>query len=390
VFTGAVDSVTLADYVGFRFESLPARTLAAVIVIFSSFLYMIAVFKGIGNLLEIFLDIPYLAAIAFVFVVVMAYTAVGGFISVVRTDAVQGLVMIAAGVLLFWGTVSAAGGIGAIDLVRAAPSSAGLFDWNAAMPFPVLIGIVVAGTLKFIVDPRQLSRFYALADRRAVRHGLWVSTGAFLIVYTLILPIGLYAHAILGGGVAESDLVVPTLLGEAGILPALPAAFIVIAMLAAAMSSLDSVLLVMAATWERDVASLFHQVDEARAVSETRRYVVLFAVITALLAVRPPGSIVTLTAFSGSLYAACFFPAVVLGLFWRRGTGAAVMASFVVGVAVLLLWDGSPLGDLVHEVFPAMALSILVYVALSLRSPPLAAAARIGDPFLTAPPADDG
>jgi Na+/proline symporter len=131
-------------------------------------------------------------------------------------------------------------------------------------------------------------------------------------------------------------------------------------------------------------------VDDARAVSETRRYVALFAVITALLAVRPPGSIVTLTAFSGSLYAACFFPAVVFGLFWRRGTGAAVVASFVVGVAVLLLWDRSPFGALVHEVFPAMALSILVYVALSLRSPPLAAAARIGDPFLTVPPAANG
>ncbi|MDX1577222.1 MAG: hypothetical protein R3266_02010, partial [Gemmatimonadota bacterium] len=146
-FTGAVDSVTLADYVGFRFESRLARTLAAVVVIFASFLYMIAVFKGIGNLLEIFLDMPYVVAIVLVFLVVMAYTAVGGFISVVKTDAVQGLFMVAAGVLLFAGTVGAAGGLDAIDLLRTAPETAGLFAWDAAMPFPVLIGIDVAGTL---------------------------------------------------------------------------------------------------------------------------------------------------------------------------------------------------------------------------------------------------
>jgi len=376
-FTGAVDSVTLADYVGFRFESMAARTIAAGIVIFASFLYMTAVFKGIGNLLEVFLDIPYLAAIVFVFVVTVAYTAAGGFISVARTDAVQGVMMVGAGILLFGGTVVAAGGFDALTAVRAAPETSGLFRWDTAMPFPVLVGIIVAGTLKFIVDPRQLSRFYALADHRAVRHGLGVSTGAFLIVYTLILPIGLFAHSILGNGVADSDLVVPRLLGDVGILPAFPAAFIVIAMLAAAMSSIDSVLLVMASTWERDLVSMFRDVEETQAVRETRRYVVLFALITALLAVNPPGTIVTLTAFSGSLYAACFFPAVVLGLFWRRGNGRAVVASLVTGIAVLLVWGRLPFGSVVHEVFPAMALSTLIYVALAAASPPVAAASGL-------------
>ncbi|WP_420440489.1 sodium:solute symporter family transporter [Candidatus Palauibacter sp.] len=377
-FTGAVDSVTLADYVGFRFESRAARVLAAVIVIFASFLYMIAVFKGIGNLLEIFLDIPYRGAIGFVFLVVVLYTAVGGFISVVKTDAVQGIVMSIAAVLLFRGTLNSAGGLGAIDAIRAAPATSELFRWDAAMPFPVLVGIIVAGTLKFIVDPRQLSRFYALADPTAVRRGLIVSTIAFLGVYTLLLPIGLYAHAVIGSGLAESDLVVPTLLGDAGILPALPAAFILVAMLAAAMSSLDSVLLVMASTWERDVISLFRpHADEGRAVAHTRFWVALFAVITAWLALNPPGSIVTLTAFSGGLYAACFFPAVVLGLLWRRGTGTGAVASLVTGFTVLLCWDWVPYSEAVHEVFPAMALSLAAYVACGLAAPPLAAARRL-------------
>ena len=381
-FTGAVDSVTLADYVGFRFESRPARFLAAVIVIFASFLYMIAVFKGIGNLLEIFLDIPYEAAIGFVFLVVVFYTAVGGFISVVKTDAVQGIVMSIAAALLFWGTIRGAGGLGALDAIRAAPDTAGLFRWDAAMPFPVLIGIVVAGTLKFIVDPRQLSRFYALANPAAVRRGLVVSTLAFLCVYTMLLPIGLYAHAVIGGGLAESDLVVPTLLGEAGILPALPAAFILVAMLAAAMSSLDSVLLVMASTWDRDVISLVRWTDdEGRAVTNTRVWVALFAIVTAWLSLDPPGSIVTLTAFSGGLYAACFFPAVVLGLLWRRGTGAGAVASLLTGVLVLLLWRYVPFSDAVHEVFPAMALSLAAYVGFGLAAPPLEAAKRLDAPM---------
>lgn len=59
-----------------------------------------------------FFDIPYGAAIAIALVVVVAYTMVGGFISVVKTDAVRGIVMIFAALLLFAVTVRAAGGLG--------------------------------------------------------------------------------------------------------------------------------------------------------------------------------------------------------------------------------------------------------------------------------------
>ena len=51
-FTAAMDSLTLPDFIGFRFGSTPARVFAALIVIVASFFYMTAVFKGIGNLLE--------------------------------------------------------------------------------------------------------------------------------------------------------------------------------------------------------------------------------------------------------------------------------------------------------------------------------------------------
>ena len=86
-------------------------------------------------------------------------------------------------------------------------------------------------------------------------------------------------------------------------------AFLMVAMIAAAMSSLDSVLLVTASTCERDIVNLWRpSLSEAASLRTTRFYVGLFAFITALISLDPPGGIVTLTAFSGSLYAACFFP----------------------------------------------------------------------------------
>ncbi|MFQ5705120.1 MAG: sodium:solute symporter [Gemmatimonadales bacterium] len=370
-FTASTGSVTLPDFIGFRFDSNPARMLGAAIILFASFLYMTAIFKGIGNLLAIFLGIPYGVSILVVFVIVMAYTAVGGFISVVRTDVVQGMIMVFAAIVLFMGTTRAAGGMGSFFEVARQPATASLFSWNGAMPFPVLLGVIVAGTLKFIVEPRQLSRFYALEDRRAIHRGMWVATLTFLFVYSMLLPIGIYAHNIIPVVLEDTDLVVPTLISGGSVFSSPVGAFLLVAMVAAAMSSLDSVLLVMASTCERDIVSLLRPPSSERSVvSATRFYVGLFALVTALLALNPPGQIVTLTAFSGSLYAACFFPSIILGLHWRRGTGTAVIASYVAGIATLLLWQYTPYASVIHRVFPALLLSVLSYVVISLVAQP--------------------
>ena len=363
-FTEAMDSLTIPDFIGFRYGSTRARVTAALIVIVASFFYMTAVFKGIGNLLEQFLDIPYPVAIVIVFFIVMLYTMIGGFISVVKTDSVQGVVMIIAAVLLFVGTVNAAGGLGAISEVRAQPGGEALFTWGGGVAVPVLIGTMFAGLVKFAVEPRQLSRFFALEGDKAIRTGMIVSSLTFAAVFSLLIPVGLYARRILPAGLEDTDLVVPRLLTE--VFGQGTGAFLLVAMVAAAMSSLDSVLLVMASTTERDVVSVLRpgRTEESEMLW-TRGWVALFALITALISLRPLAGIVELTAFSGSLYGACFFPAVIFGLHWRRGSGSAVMASFAVGIVVLLGWDFVPGSEILHEVFPAMLLSTAAFWAVA-------------------------
>jgi Na+/pantothenate symporter len=310
----------------------------------------------------------------------MTYTAVGGYISVVRTDVVQALVMIVAAVLLFRGTVDAAGGLGALAAVRRAPATQHLFSWGAAMPFAVLLGIITAGTIKLIVEPRQLSRFYGLRDAGAVRHGFVTATLSFLVVYALLVPIGLYARVLVPEGVTHTDNIVPALLTNPAYFHPAISAFMLVALVAAAMSSIDSVLLVMAATFHRDLVALVRPAaSERAAVLATAAYVALFALITTLIALDPPGGIVTLTSFSGSLYAACFFPALVFGLYWRRGDGRAAVCSMLVGLIVLLGWKPLALAR-VHEVFPAMAASILAYIVVAARADGPAAARRLFEP----------
>jgi Na+/pantothenate symporter len=331
-FTAEMDSLTIPDFIGFTF-----------------------------------LHIQYEVSIIIVFFIVMTYTMIGGFISVVKTDSVQGVIMIIAALVLFGGTVNAAGGLGAVTEVRSQPGGEALFTWGGGVAIPVLMGTMFAGLVKFAVEPRQLSRFFALEGEKATRTGMIVSSVTFAAVFSLLIPVGIYARKIIPGGLPDTDLVVPTLLTE--VFGPGTGAFLLVAMVAAAMSSLDSVLLVMASTTERDLVSVIAPGrSEASEMFWTRGWVALFALITAIISLNPPAGIVELTAFSGSLYGACFFPAIVFGLHWRRGSGAAVISSFIVGIVVLLTWDFVPGSAILHEVFPAMLLSTAAFYGVSLMT----------------------
>ena len=379
-FASDWNSVTVPDLLAVRFASDRVRRAAGAIIVFSSLLYMIAIFKGVGHLFEAFLGIPYEAAVGVNLVIVMAYTAVGGFLSVVRTDVLQGALMLVGSVLLFGFITHAAGGIGAVAHVTELPGAERLFDLDAAIPFPVLLGIALAGSLKLLIDPRQVSRFYGLRDERSLRTGIWVAVGGILLIQFCLFPLGLYARFLLDG-VTDTDVIIPTLVTDTTVFPLLVSDFLVVAILGAAMSSLDSVLLVAASVTSRD---LVRPKSEATEVRLTRIGIVVFAAVAALIALRPPGGIVELTIFSGSLYAVCFLPTVLLGLHWRRGNETAALAAFGIGIFVLVAWLALGLTSFLHEVFPALAASMAAYVAIARVGEPVRDA-RVQDLFETTP-----
>ena len=364
------DALTLPDFLAARFLGAsdtprhPLRMAAALVVMFCSLLYLVAIFKGAGHLFERFFNVPYEVAIGLALAIVVLYTSIGGFVSVVRTDALQGVMMIVGAILIFHFVTRAAGGVGAIADLANMPNKGFVFELNGGIPFVVLLGISLSGSLKLIVDPRQTSRFFALKDSAALRSGMWVAIGGLTVVQLCLYPIGVYAHLLLQG-VTDTDLIVPMLVNDLAIFPLWAADFLFVAIVAAAMSSMDSVLLVAASTLYKNLVAPFRQ--RSRELLWTRTAVVSFSIVAAALALNPPGDIVEITIFSGSLYAVCFFPAVVFGLYWHKGTAAAVLWSMIIGVSTLIAWIAADFRQSLHEVFPALLLSGMTYWVLSSR-----------------------
>lgn len=379
-FTRQLGAVTFADYIGLRFDSQAARVVAALIVGAASVLYMVAIYKGIGGALAQFLGLDYTTAIIAVLIITVAYTAAGGFVSVVRTDVIQGGLVIIAAVMMFYGVVDHAGGLDSIRSLANREGQSGLLEIGGTLPMSVMLGIFVAGAMKLLVDPRQLSRFYGLVNQQAIRTGMWVSTVGLMVTFAMLLPIGLYARVFLPGTADDTDAVVPAVLAS-GIFSDGVAAFLLVAMVAAAMSSLDSVLLVTASTVERDLLGLRRpSLTETATIRRTQWHVLWLSVLTAAIAWSPPAGIVALTTWAGGLFAACFFPSILLGLNWHRGDGIAVLASYSAGTLMLLLWGLSPLSRHLHEVFPALAASVAAYVIVAAVRRPAAISAALFPP----------
>ena len=369
-FTKAIEykSLTVPDFLGHRYNSLALRRISAIVIFAAVVLYLIAVYKGSALALQQFLGLDYHIAAVAIFLVVTAYTLVGGFRSVVLTDAVQGLLMAIGAVAMLAAVLYQGGGLTAI-LENIREQDPDLVSWQGKMPIMAIFGLALAGGVKMLVDPRQVSRIYGLKDKKALGVARIVSPLLILVTYVCLLPLGAFAHALIPAGtITDSDLVMPYLLGTFEVLGPTVSSFFLLVLLSAAMSTLDSVLLVAASSVGRDVMIIDD--NDSRVLTRTRFWVVVISLVGMLLALNPFGDIVGITAFAGSLYAACFLPTLVVGLYWKGGTAVGSLSCVLLGSTTVIAWHFARRAGWTswHEVYAGFGVAILAYVVISLMT----------------------
>jgi cation/acetate symporter len=106
--------------------------------------------------------------------------------------------------------------------------------------------------------------------------------------------------------------------------------------LAAALSTADGLLLTMANALSHDV--YYKMIDPAapvaRRVMISKSMLLIVAVLAALVAQQKPADILFLVGAAFSFAAAGFFPALVLGIFWKRTTGVAASLGMLAGIGI--------------------------------------------------------
>lgn len=225
---------------------LPARILAALLIVVMWAAVIASQWAAAGAVLASAFGCPIGCGICLAAVVVCTYTAWGGQASVLKTDALQVvLVGIAVGLpVLFLARLGVAPG-------RLAPTPR-LLMTSGGMTFGRWLSMLVVVGGMYVVGPDLCSRVLAARTAATARRGAFVAA-AVLLVCALLLTLTGVALRESGVELEEPRDALPYLVNRAGILPAWASSLVSIGLLAALFSSADTCLLTAASVLELDL-----------------------------------------------------------------------------------------------------------------------------------------
>ncbi|WP_052664489.1 sodium/proline symporter PutP [Nitriliruptor alkaliphilus] len=376
----AGDSVTLSAYFENRFEDrtrLLRVTSALVTVVF----FAIYVSSGLvaGGLLfgQVFGFDPTTAVIVSA-VVIVVYTLLGGYLAVSYTDAVQGLLMLGALIVVPLVAVAADGGFGTMtssvrgespDLLRLfgeAGFDGGGWATGGALGLVAIVSGLAWG-LGYFGQPHILARFMGIRSASMVPVARRIGTSWVAICLGGAILVGIAGIAYFDQPLADPETVFLALITDT--LTPWIAAILLTAVLAAVMSTADSQLLVSSAALTEDLYRALFAKDapERTLLWVGRATTVGVAVVATALALRG-GTVLDLVGYAWAGFGAAFGPVIILSLYWRGITALGALAGMVTGAATVVLWRNLTDGAL-YEIVPGIILATVAIIVVSRFTP---------------------
>lgn len=366
-----------------------SQIIAAIIILIFFELYMVSIYKGAGNLLQVMLSIDYTTGLVITAIVVTVYTAIGGFRAVVMTDLIQGVIVLIGGIALFITLICSLGGLGsAIESLSHTKIFGGmdgkaLFEFGklgpppimkAGMIVPFILSLTFAISVAQLASPQLVVRFVAARDEKVIANGMILTPliiGLFAICVFSIGPFGwlvIPKYTNVMPFLKDTDLVVPFIAMK--LFPAGINALLLTAIIAAAMSTINSLVHVTATAFVRDFLQNLKELNDDTALKLTRLSVFTFALIPLVFAIKPMGLIVEIVGVSFSVITAAFLVPLLAVLYSERPNHTAASASMVAAVITCVLWYWMYYRVYwVYPVIPGLVASLAVYAAFSLALP---------------------
>ena len=372
ILSRKLDLVTVTDFLRHRYEHPAVVITASLGVVVFLVAYMVPQFVGGARVLQAVTGVDYNTLLIVFAGVVLVYTAFGGFLADAISDTVQGVIMLLGGVVLWVVLLVAAGGLGpinsevmSIDPELFALPGPGGFTPEMIASYSLQLGLM------FCVLPHLAARSMSYRDSKAV-HQAMASGPAIMALITLgFLTMGLAAHYFTPG-LAVGDMALPLTIVD--VLPEGVAGVLFAAPLAAIMSTVDSMVLVVSGVIVRDLYRSYVNPQMSDARGSTLGSVVSAAVgvLVVVLAFRPPDYLEYLVIYAiGGLEVLLFVP-IILGLYWRRGNALGAGLAMVGGAGwYVLVNEWAP--DLALGMFPiatSSAVAVGLYVLGAYLGPP--------------------
>jgi len=293
--------------------------------------------------------------------VTVAYTSIGGFFAVEKTDRFQTLLVIVGvsgvAVPLTWHSLG--------DVSRLATELPTGFFHFGAWGWGAILAMFISMVLTFFTSMDSYTRCYAARTARAARNGTLLAALIVLCISVSICFLGMSAKLIIPAGEDGTSTLIRLIIH---IFPIGVKGLMLVAILSAIMSTADTCILCASANLTRDIYQRFinPEVGQAKIMRLSIASSILVGVVGALVGWYSK-SIIDLLIMAFTINSAGLFLPTLGVFFWRRATPKATFWSITMSLATVLLWyfaqeafPGSPLFA-IDPVWPGLAVSALFF-----------------------------
>lgn len=328
--------VTPSEYVRERYD----QPLLGVLYLVVTGVFMVALVAGQiiggGVALDI-LGIPYGTAIVLMAAFMLVYIHIAGYRGVIWSDTVQSVVLFAA----------LGGVVGWVMFVRGGDEVAGeamaVSEEVYALAGPLELWtplMIITAAIAFAVGvpgyPHTIQRYFSAADPLTMRRSGFVFAIVAIPVYLFGALLGAWSIGLIAVP-EQPDYVIPLMIET--LMHPVVFGIVMAGATAAIMSTADSVALTMSSMISRDVWRTYLEpaASPARQVRVTQAMLVGIILVSLGLAWVRPATIFALIELAVVGFATTTAP-VFLGVYWRRGTAPAAVASLILGPGITILF----------------------------------------------------
>jgi len=398
LYSSKIDAVTLPEFFSKRFgDNLGMlKFIAAAVIIIFFIPYTASGFSACGKLFESIFGIPYMTAMIVSGIVIVLYTALGGFLAASTTDFIQSIVMTIALVVVLGFGINYAGGWE--QVTANAESLAGYLNFTVThgagtvseaiagtagtKPYGALtIASTLAWGLGYFGMPHILLRFMAIEKVEKIKLARRVASIWVVISMAVAIVIGVVGYGVVKSGVVsglkDSERIIieiaKVISGEGWIF-AIIAGIILSGILASIMSTADSQLLAASSSISEDIFKAIRiKISDKKKMIVARISVIVIAIIAMFIAKDPNSKVFEIVSFAWAGFGATFGPVVLCALFFKRANKWGALAGMVSGAVMVFVWkfviSGFGGAFAIYELLPAFIISLVFTVVVSLVTP---------------------
>jgi cation/acetate symporter len=392
---------TVPDFIGDRYYSNSARMVAVFCALLVSFTYVAGQMRGVGVVFSRFLEVDINTGVIIGMVIVLFYAVLGGMKGITYTQVAQYCVLIFAFMvpaifisiqmtgnpipqLGMGSTVNDGSGLYLLEKLNGLSTELGFAEYTSGSKslidvFAITLALMV-GTAGL---PHVIVRFFTVKKVKDARKSAGMALLLIAILYTAAPAVAVFARTNMietvsnkeydnmpvwfknweGTGLLSFDdknkdgiiqyladtdknelTVDPDIMvlanPEIANLPAWVIGLVAAGGLAAALSTAAGLLLVISSSVSHDLVKkiFIPNISEKGELWAARGAATVGVIIAGYFGINPPGFVAAVVALAFGLAAASFFPAIVLGIFYKKMNKEGAVAGMVVGILLMLFY----------------------------------------------------